>query len=137
MLARQNGGTRAAGRPFPPPLSELTRVAESVLGEPQIGPVFAALLALSAAGPPGPILYRPQFQRPAGAPADPSTLPLLVYLPGIDGTGLAAYRQFQPLSTAFDLRCVFMPPGDRTSFEGLVDSLAKQVQRPRRLGVGR
>ncbi|KAG2499012.1 hypothetical protein HYH03_003198 [Edaphochlamys debaryana] len=76
---------------------------------------------------PGPLLYAPVFERPAGsAPAD--TLPLLVYLPGIDGTGLAAYRQFPRLSSKFDLRNVFLPPSDRTPFAGLVDSLARQIE---------
>eukprot|EP00887_Chlorella_sp_A99_P005096 scaffold25.g5096.t1 len=38
-------------------------------------------------------------------------LPLLLYLPGIDGTGLAASRQFPSLHRRFDLR-VFVTPSD-------------------------
>jgi hypothetical protein len=34
-------------------------------------------------------MYRPRVARQPGA-ADPSTLPLLLYLPGIDGTGLVS-----------------------------------------------
>ncbi|GLC37786.1 hypothetical protein PLESTM_000648100 [Pleodorina starrii] len=145
LAALVNGtGTAAAAasrpppRPFPPPL-DLQRLGEALLGEPTIGPVFNELFALSrnrqpsttsttaAAASGGPLLYAPRFPRPADAPPA-STLPLLVYLPGIDGTGLAAYRQFPGLSARFDLRGVFLPPEDRTSFQGLVESLAQQLE---------
>ena len=42
---------------------------------------------------------------------------------GIDGTGLAAYRQFPSLSRHFDLRALFMPPGDTDcNFQDVVDA---------------
>lgn len=44
-----------------------------------------------------------------------------LYLPGIDGTGLAAYRQFPRLQEAFSLITLTVPTEDRTSFEGLVE----------------
>lgn len=47
-------------------------------------------------------------------------LPLMVYLPGIDGTGLAASRQFPYLADAFDLHALSIPSQDRTPFETLV-----------------
>lgn len=66
-------------------------------------------------------MFSPYTQRSADAPpAD--TLPLLFYLPGIDGTGLAAYRQFPSLSDAFDLRAFAIPPSDRLSFEEIVQT---------------
>ncbi|KXZ52840.1 hypothetical protein GPECTOR_8g223 [Gonium pectorale] len=65
---------------------------------------------------------------PLTATPPASSLPLLVYLPGIDGTGLAAYRQFPRLAARFDLRGVFLPPQDRTPFAGLVESLAQQIE---------
>ncbi|KAG2453582.1 hypothetical protein HYH02_001800 [Chlamydomonas schloesseri] len=148
MMAR---GRSTAARPFPPQV-DFQRISEAVLGEPTIGPTFRDLFELSqrrsealtaeaeaeagaqeqlapgaAAAGPGPLLYAPRFPRPAGSP-DPSTLPLLVYLPGIDGTGLAAYRQFPGLASKFDLRGVFMPPEDRTPFAGLVESVARQIE---------
>lgn len=49
-----------------------------------------------------------------------SELPLLFYLPGIDGTGLAASRQFPTLATEFDLRALSIPGHDRTPFQELV-----------------
>ena len=60
------------------------------------------------------------------APGDPAaeTLPLMFYMPGIDGTGLAAYRQFPRLTKAFDLRCLVIPPTDRTPFEQLLEEVA-------------
>lgn len=37
-------------------------------------------------------------------------LPLMLYLPGIDGSGLAASRQFPALLQRFDLRTLVTPP---------------------------
>ncbi len=39
-----------------------------------------------------------------------SSLPYMLYLPGIDGTGLAAYKQFPALVEEYDLRALFVPP---------------------------
>lgn len=49
-----------------------------------------------------------------------SELPLLFYIPGIDGTGLAASRQFPTLAEDFDLRALSVPGHDRTPFQALV-----------------
>jgi hypothetical protein len=57
-------------------------------------------------------------QRPDQASAE--ELPLMVYLPGIDGTGLAASRQFPFLVDAFDLHCLSIPGSDRTPFPQLI-----------------
>lgn len=54
------------------------------------------------------------------ARADQAPLPLMLYLPGIDGTGLAASRQFPYLVDAFDLHALSIPGQDRTPFEGLL-----------------
>jgi hypothetical protein len=47
----------------------------------------------------------------AGAPASArrQRLPLLLYLPGVDGTGLAAARQFPSLLQKFDMRTLVTP----------------------------
>ena len=47
-------------------------------------------------------------------------LPIMLYLPGIDGTGLAASRQFPTLVEAFDLTALSIPGTDRTPFPALV-----------------
>lgn len=52
--------------------------------------------------------------------AEPLPRTLQVYLPGIDGTGLAASRQFPYLVEAFDLRALSIPGSDRTPFADLV-----------------
>jgi hypothetical protein len=52
---------------------------------------------------------------------------MMFYMPGIDGTGLAAYRQFPRLTRAFDLRCLIIPRTDRSTFEELVDYVAVSV----------
>jgi hypothetical protein len=68
-------------------------------------------------------LFSPLVPKPVGAPPADS-LPLMFYLPGIDGTGLAAYRQFPRLTRSFDLRCLIVPRTDRSSFTQLVDDVA-------------
>lgn len=45
----------------------------------------------------------------------------MLYLPGIDGTGLAASRQFPSLAVDFDLRALSIPGHDRTPFNQLVE----------------
>lgn len=55
--------------------------------------------------------------------SDRTALPILVYLPGIDGTGLAAFKQFPVLMQHFNLMTFVTPPGDRSSYEELVDCL--------------
>ncbi|GIL71022.1 hypothetical protein Vretimale_4099 [Volvox reticuliferus] len=138
LVGRRMTDPSRSPRPFFPPPLDLQRLSDTVLGEPTIGPIFNELFELSrarqaAAGASanpaaaGPLLYRPRFPRSPGSPPA-SSLPLLVYLPGIDGTGLAAYRQFPLLSACFDLRGVFLPPEDRTPFHGLVESLAQQLE---------
>ena len=52
-----------------------------------------------------------------------SERPLFVYLPGIDGTGLAAFKQFPELMRHFNLMTYVVPPGNRDSFGTLVDGL--------------
>lgn len=82
---------------------------------------FLLPLPFSPGGPPR--LFSPYVPKPPGAPAA-ATLPLMFYMPGIDGTGLAAYRQFPRLTRAFDLRCLIIPRTDRSTFEDLVDYVA-------------
>ena len=48
---------------------------------------------------------------------------------GIDGTGLAAFKQFPAVVEHFDLRALFVPSADRTPFPELVE-LTAYVLRP-------
>ena len=58
-----------------------------------------------------------------------SSLPYMLYLPGIDGTGLAAYKQFPRLVQDYDLRALFIPPADRTPFPQLVETVECVISR--------
>jgi hypothetical protein len=129
-----------------PQINKRWSLYRSDLGSMHSDKAWAAAAAVGCAG--GPVMYRPQVEdKPA---VDSSTLPLLLYLPGaclgstllslkvirwscsapklprttcsagIDGTGLAAYRQFPHLVQRFDLRALYMPPSDRSSFEEIV-----------------
>lgn len=45
----------------------------------------------------------------------------MLYLPGIDGIGMAAYRSFPDLARAFDFKALMVPPTSRQPFEDLVE----------------
>ncbi|KAL4442037.1 hypothetical protein ABPG77_011298 [Micractinium sp. CCAP 211/92] len=62
-------------------------------------------------------------------PASRQHLPLLLYLPGIDGSGLAASRQFPSLLRRFDMQALVTPPQDRTPFAELVQIAANFLRR--------
>ncbi|KAH9625629.1 hypothetical protein KSS87_019989 [Heliosperma pusillum] len=47
-------------------------------------------------------------------------VPLLLYLPGIDGVGLGLVRHHEKLGKIFEVWCLHIPPMDRTSFAELV-----------------
>jgi pimeloyl-ACP methyl ester carboxylesterase len=53
--------------------------------------------------------------------------PLFVFLPGMDGTGQLLGKQLDGLETAFDIRCLSLPPDDLTDWEGLVEQTAKLI----------
>ncbi len=48
-------------------------------------------------------------------------LPLLIYFPGMDGTGELFARQQQQLADRFDVRCLAIPGNDLSGWEELVD----------------
>lgn len=50
-------------------------------------------------------------------------LPLLVFLPGMDGSELSLRHHFEPLATMFDVRCFRIPGDDVTSLTGLASRL--------------
>ncbi|KAI8105771.1 hypothetical protein M9434_000352 [Picochlorum sp. BPE23] len=74
----------------------------------------------------------PHVCSPLPAPADQqedrNSKPVMVYLPGIDGTGLAAAKQFPMLMKHFNLVTFVTPPGDRTSYEGLLEILTNFIE---------
>lgn len=54
-------------------------------------------------------------------------LPLLVFLPGMDGTTLSLQQQSAALKESFDARCFCLPNNDTTDWPGLVAQLVKLV----------
>ena len=84
------------------------------------------LLAATSGGP-------PRFFSPLGP--DPTredrARPLMLYVPGLDGTGFAAASQFESLSRDFDLVALNVPVDDRSSFDQLVDRVVDFLERER------
>ncbi|XP_031382598.1 acyltransferase-like protein At3g26840, chloroplastic isoform X2 [Punica granatum] len=54
--------------------------------------------------------------------------PLLLYLPGIDGTGAGLASQHKKLGKIFDVWCLHIPVMDRTPFTDLVKLIEKTVK---------
>lgn len=54
--------------------------------------------------------------------------PLFVFLPGMDGTGLLLRLQTKGLETAFDVRCLVIPPDDLTNWENLADKVVNLIE---------
>jgi pimeloyl-ACP methyl ester carboxylesterase len=54
--------------------------------------------------------------------------PLLLYLPGFDGTFLCPFLQFPELGTIFDVRCMTVSTSDRSSFAQLTECVLQYIQ---------
>ncbi|CAD7704397.1 unnamed protein product [Ostreobium quekettii] len=67
----------------------------------------------------GPPRFSSPFVATRNKMINPEELPIMLYIPGIDGTGLAAFRQFPMLVEAFELHALSVPPADRTDFAGI------------------
>lgn len=57
-----------------------------------------------------------------------SNYPLFVFLPGMDGTGQLLRSQTKGLETAFDVRCLAIPPDDLTNWEDLASKVVNLVE---------
>ncbi len=58
-------------------------------------------------------------------------LPLFIYLPGMDGTGELFHRQVPQLSQSFDIRCLSIPPEDRSDWDQLTERTLSLIHRER------
>lgn len=58
-------------------------------------------------------------------------LPLFIYLPGMDGTGELFHRQVPRLSQSFDIRCLSIPPEDRSDWDELAERTLSLIDRER------
>ncbi|PON69506.1 Diacylglycerol acyltransferase [Trema orientale] len=54
--------------------------------------------------------------------------PILLFLPGMDGTGMGLILHHKALGKMFEVRCLHIPVNDRTPFEGLVKFVEETVR---------
>lgn len=71
-----------------------------------------------------PKLFAPTMPRPEK--------PLLVFLPGLDGTGQLLARQVPGLAAHFDIRCTYIPPENRQDWRSLSEAIVRLVRPARR-----
>lgn len=65
------------------------------------------------------------FLRPVPTKSD---LPLLIFVPGMDGTGLLLRSQLDDLSKAFDIRCLSIPGEDMSSWDRLTEETIAAIE---------
>ncbi|AED94643.1 Esterase/lipase/thioesterase family protein [Arabidopsis thaliana] len=70
----------------------------------------------------------PRWFSPLECGARAPESPLLLYLPGIDGTGLGLIRQHKRLGEIFDIWCLHFPVTDRTPARDLVKLIERTVR---------
>ncbi|CAN8272121.1 unnamed protein product [Cochlearia groenlandica] len=70
----------------------------------------------------------PRWFSPLECGAQASGSPLLLYVPGIDGTGLGLIRQHKRLGELFDIWCLHFPVNDRTPSRDIVKLIERTVR---------
>ncbi|XP_010425412.1 PREDICTED: acyltransferase-like protein At3g26840, chloroplastic isoform X2 [Camelina sativa] len=70
----------------------------------------------------------PRWFSPLECGAQAPGSPLLLFLPGIDGTGLGLIRHHKKLGEFFDIWCLHIPVSDRTPAKDLVKLIEKTVK---------
>ena len=71
------------------------------------------------------------------AAAPSSELPLLLVLPGLDGSGITAWTQYPELGSEYEVRALEIPAGDRSAYEEIVHLVAAQVSEAATTSAGR
>ncbi|XWS32594.1 hypothetical protein CRYUN_Cryun22dG0003300 [Craigia yunnanensis] len=79
------------------------------------------------------LIYRsddgpPRWFSPSECGSNNRDFPLLLFLPGIDGTGLGLIKHHHKLGKIFDMWCLHIPVKDRTSFTDLVKLVERTVR---------
>jgi len=69
-----------------------------------------------------------------GEPGAGASSPLLVYVPGIDGSGLTPVAQFAELGTKYELKCLSFDTSDRSYFDDIRSIVATEVRKAKRQG---
>ncbi|XP_021845114.2 phytyl ester synthase 2, chloroplastic isoform X2 [Spinacia oleracea] len=93
----------------------------------------------------GPRWFSPLDCRPSAPPCETKNfyskpkepLPLLLYLPGIDGTGIGLLRQHHKICQIFEVWCLHIPLVDRTPFSELVKLVEGTVRSEYKLSPNR
>ncbi|XP_010502630.1 PREDICTED: acyltransferase-like protein At3g26840, chloroplastic [Camelina sativa] len=70
----------------------------------------------------------PRWFSPLECAAQAQGSPLLLFVPGIDGTGLGLIRHHKKLGEIFDIWCLHIPVSDRTPAKDLVKLIEKTVK---------
>ncbi|KAG0563540.1 hypothetical protein KC19_8G039500 [Ceratodon purpureus] len=98
---------------------EMTRLTGTVTSNPScpLPDIPSGLLQVT--------LLNPMKSFPPPSKSPPQSAPLLVYVPGMDCTGQGIRRQLPTLVAAgsYDVRCVFIPSDDRSSWQHLVQKI--------------
>jgi pimeloyl-ACP methyl ester carboxylesterase len=66
---------------------------------------------------------RQQSKRTSNITATLLKKPLLLFLPGFDGTFLSPFLQFPELQTSFDVRCMVVSTKDRSTYDELLENV--------------
>ena len=65
----------------------------------------------------------------SGTPGTPR--PVLIVLPGLDGSSITAWAQYPEVGLDYDLRALAIPPEDRSTFSELCEIISAEVERAR------
>jgi len=100
-----------------------------------VGPVDSLSASPPSTARPSAVSFRSPLLCDGYPPAVaeyPSAKPLLLYLPGFDGTLVAPFLQFPELGTVFDVRGMLVEMSDRSTFaelvEGVLEYLEKEIR---------
>ena len=55
--------------------------------------------------------------------------PVLIVLPGLDGSSITAWAQYPEVGLDYDLRALAIPPADRSTFDELCEIISAEVER--------
>ncbi|XP_056843565.1 phytyl ester synthase 2, chloroplastic isoform X2 [Raphanus sativus] len=70
----------------------------------------------------------PRWFSPLECSSQAQGSPLLLFIPGIDGTGLGLVRHHKKLGEVFDVWCLHIPDSDRTPAKDLVNIIERTVR---------
>ena len=68
-------------------------------------------------------MLTPYLPREAYQGVNPATLPLLLVLPGVEGSGVSALKLAPKLATKFDVKALVIPRDNRQDITSLVATI--------------